>query len=139
MKLEQQVTSLETSQKLKKLWVKQDSLFYWAKEILGTKKPCSDPWCCVYHYPYILGDGFELTEELNSNDDMFRESFSAFTSSELWQILPVGWHIKKYADMYRISAGIIFPSDVTPFDFEDNNETEAKGKLLIYLLENKLM
>lgn len=64
MKLEQQVTSLEISKRLKELGVKQESYFIWVEE--GWR-----------HIPF-----------LSDRNHGYVGSCSAFTSSELGEMLP---------------------------------------------------
>lgn len=98
MKLEQQVTSLELSKRLKNLGVKQESLFYWREDyhteghrneegemiytgIFGNKYSCS------YHPKprYSTADLKWNQADLNRID---QTEFSAFTVAELGEMLP---------------------------------------------------
>jgi len=66
MKIEEQVTSLKLSKRLKALGVKQESIFYWRKTSLGD---------------------YEATDR--SNVYMPKDTFySAFTVAELGELLP---------------------------------------------------
>ena len=65
MNLESQVTSLELSKKLHELGVKQESLFYWYKD--------NNEWLLDYNERLLIE---------------FRENYSAFTASELLELLP---------------------------------------------------
>jgi len=71
MKLSNQVVSLELSKKLKKLGVKQDSLFVWRKHPL-MKDDAVGAWQIVF-----VADGFTHS---GKND------ISAFTFSELFEL-----------------------------------------------------
>ena len=68
MELEKQVCNLELAQKLKKLGVKQESLFYWRSNAIG--KPNGEP--------YYLAD----------NHVGFTHYMSAFTVGELLHLMP---------------------------------------------------
>ncbi len=100
--LEQQVTSLEISKKLKSLGVKQESLFYYTRRAFNA----------------ITGESrFELQmlfHNLSSIPDYY---ISAYTSAELGVLLPVN----------------------CDFGIREQNEAEARGKMLILLIENKLI
>jgi hypothetical protein len=134
MKLEQQVVSLELAKKLKKLGVEQISIFTWV-----LKKD-----------PEHMKD-FELIQYPVSK--LVREAYSAFTVAELGEMLPSD-----------IEAVVDFNGESTEYDsvgsayntrkiqdkwlcediFEEHTEeaeteADARAKILIYLLENKLI
>ena len=123
MKLEQQVTSLELSQKLEKLGVKQESLFYW------------------YINPWNEAVGLADKKEIKIRPEL-KEVFSAYTVAELgemlkegmlgsWKTYNKGWSCKyEYED-----------DDPEPIAEVGGGDTEAnaRAKMLIYLLENKLI
>lgn len=151
--LEQQVTSLELSKKLKELGVKQDSLFYWT--------PSN-----AYNKYYISDIGYRLTPIPSENE------YSAFTVAELGELLPaivysygnkdcpyylfemkgsVELHRYLEEEGYFIGYGDIWHDhdlwDVIAFrtheiaieSQQDKNQTNNRAKMLIYLIENKLM
>lgn len=112
MKLEQQVTSLELTKRLKELGVKQESAFYWHGGL---------------QYPYLV-------QRPNGSD-----TISAFTVAELGEMLPAlcktwqninGWSCEHWNDKGNCFDGKII-HEVT--------EADARAKMLIYLLENKLI
>lgn len=136
MKIENQVTSLEISRRLKDLGVKQDSLWFWC------------------HYE---DDGWELSspqyeKPYNLNGD---NNCSAFTVAELGEMLPdnieVGgsliwlFHRKDhlmneektpvYCTWYSTNKNI----NRTYGFGSGGNEADARAKMLIYLLENNLL
>lgn len=127
MTLEQQVTSLELSKKLRELGVKQESLYYIDNSGGIAHNPPPRPL----------------------------QAYSAFTVAELGEMLP--WKLTKGAWYYELE----FTKDGTqkPFrvyyhtpsgeddheyrlfpdeDCESETEADARAKMLIYLLENKL-
>ena len=128
MKLENQVCSLKLAQKLKKLGMKQKSLFYWIK-FLGNDE-------CVWYYSPAYLD--------HQND---KETISAFTVAELGEMLPVkaqdvyheilttkegseyGWTCA----IHNVVSGKYYKK------FVANTEADARAKMLIYLLENGLV
>lgn len=137
MKLEQQVVSLELAQKLKELGVKQESLFYW-----------------FHLYVTGCGEGDELNYGLPPEQKNITDVCSAFTVAELGDMLPKGvnsmkayanardgvvvadrtWWCWKYKD-YR--EGIEHVHD--KHEFYADTEADARAKMLVYLLENKLI
>lgn len=119
MKLEQQVTSLKISKRLKELGVKQDSLFWWSIKEDGISDICV------------------LIRENEKNDKYYDGYYSAFTSAELGEILSEykqgimpsfnsnfdhGWYYKGYG-----------------WTVHERTEADARGKMLIYLLEHNLI
>lgn len=130
MKLEQQVCSLELAKRLNKLGVEQESQFYWQRfNSMGKQK-----WA--------------VSNTTNSH------CVSAFTVAELGEMLPV------YED-YGSPVTSKLCSERDGFSFHcgylDNDhgagevrrtieffgkaatEADARAKMLIYLLENKLI
>lgn len=116
MKLEDQVCSLELAQKLRDLGVEQYGLW---------------TWCCI--------DGAWSVEWSQSNEPIKASNIAtAFTVAELGEMLPDKYAVprKGYepdADAYlwgiSLEAAII-----TAF-----TEADARAKMLIYLIENKLV
>ncbi len=109
MKLENQVVNLELSKKLKELDCPQDSLWYWTG----------------------VNVEWELRQGLGQ--------YSAFTVAELGEMLPRNYYsckLKKGWFMFKSSS---------KQDYEDmpelktDTEANARAKMLIYLLENKLI
>ena len=116
MTLEQQVTTLETSKTLEKLGVKQKSLYYWIEP--KTIKS------------YI---GSDEQRKLTINGD----TCSAFTVAELGELLP------EHTQSYKIGAGGFAcqyrPAYKKRIHETADTEAEVRGRMLIYLLENKLI
>lgn len=128
MTLEQQVTSLELSKRLKELGVKQESLFYWEKR-------------------YSIDWAVTTTEDLSARKyDKYYKYISAFTASELGEMLPEDifgkGHIycSKRHDTGEGSWEILYRdnSGISLLEIGDT-EANARAKCLIYLLENKLI
>ena len=129
MQLEKQVCSLELAKKLKELGVKQESLFYW------------------YYVKNLKSwEIFSIHEDvLRDKDDV-----SAFTVAELGEMLPKELKI-------NISIAIMTSHNntkkwcvyyYTPTSPEgskyhygqlEDTEADARAKMLIYLIENKLI
>ena len=121
MKLKDQVCSLKLAKKLKKLGVKQESLFYYQgllKEIKAEKG-------FIINFMKVLG-----AKEI--------ENVSAFTVAELGEWFRDNYPI--YIDQETVTVGGFWR-----IDFGDQQmvtaktEANARAKMLIYLLENKLL
>lgn len=143
MKLEQQVVSLELAQKLKELGVRQESLWNWL----------------------IASDGARLLKNPVLDTYRYFEQRAAFTVAELGEMLPeavismqplqknewdyVGegrWEcFLPYTRMGRMESGGYLCMSDTFMDFEithvesADTEADARAKMLIYLIENKLL
>lgn len=133
MKLEHQVTSLEISKRLKELGVKQESLFFYAKS----------PDNKFRLYPLFFSPELSATVKLNSKE----KDYSAFTVAELGEMLPAKIYSDGFLEIYKTGKKwkvmyVYQPINVTCFmgeNFISNTEADARGKCLIYLLENKLI
>jgi len=113
LELKKQVTSLEPSKELKKLGVRQDSLWYWTwAEWNGETEWVLIPW--------------DRAIKLN------KETYSAFTVAELGVMLPM-WITSE-----KTNEGKFFVRSEEYITLE-NTEADARAKMLIYLIENKLM
>lgn len=125
MQLENQVCSLELAKELKKLGVKQESQFYWNR-----------------------GQSYLICE-----DSRLRvpEDVSAFTVAELGEVLPEVTAIQN-GELGRLEITYRTYSEdgnrewdvcyMANNDFRSefaNTEADARAKMLIYLLENKLI
>lgn len=122
MKLEDQVVSLELAKKLKELGVKQESLFEWSTTQNGQNISLHETL---------------LPSHRNFNSPYYK-SYSAFTASELWELLPKTSHDK---NSHILSAFKMINQRVGYGPLYSSGETlvEAMAKLLIKLLENKLI
>lgn len=128
MKLEQQVTSLELSKKLKELGVKQDSLFYWWLD------------------PTVEGDIPEIVDHKPIKDIeggmlSLYDVYSAFTVAELGEMLPVRigenthlecWFTALDEGMKYYHVGYRNNNDATQ---NEKTEADARAKMLIWLIE----
>ena len=126
MKLEQQVCSLDLARRLKEMGVKQKSLFYWRLELPAAV----EVW----------------TVELGNEELGFHNIYSAFTVAELGEMLPKGtesWqHLcdKDCDPRYRGEniGWYCELADKSHCELE-NTEGDARAKMLVWLLENKLL
>lgn len=135
MKLEQQVTSLELSKKLKELGVKQESYFFHAL----TKKG------------YTLR-GRYTRRQRDQMDMVGVDMWSAFTVAELGEMLQKRLEIKTPTEKHEVHRLICEGQDTRWMityvcadchgklckEYADT-EADARAKMLIYLLENKLI
>lgn len=145
MKLSDQVVSLEIAKKLKSLGVKQKSFFYWKK--IGDEFALSNVGSNILLKPDdIFGESLQYESGV--------ESFSAFTVAELGELLPAYTNINGDQCKLDLYKYIILAGDVKysaeywvlhdhhyrlGAGFYEMNESEARGKMLIYLIENKII
>lgn len=119
MKIENQVTSLELSKKLKELGVKQESAFYWYFSIDDNK--------------------WKITDNELLKDERWEWCF-AFTVAELGEMLPK--HCKSF-QAYNTKKNNKWWCEYSQYGVIDTKyaetEANARAKMLIYLLENNLI
>lgn len=136
MKLEDQVTSLELSKKLKELGVKQESLFWWTRTFTrksGEYKEDSE-WYLQFKKNGIGGH------------------YSAFTVAELGELLPKSvnyenndlvvlsrksWSIKNNNSIWF--CGLYIVNGDRRIGFYADTEANARAKCLQYLLEENII
>lgn len=112
MKLEQQVVSLELAKQLKELGVKQDSLFYWSKQVDQIH------WG-LEHAKYFAVDK--------------RQDVSAFTVSELGEMFDDGdLFVKAYGEVFNF-RGTARIGELGLINLMKNPDMSAK--MLIWLIE----
>lgn len=131
MPLEQQVCSLELSKELKELGYPQESLFWYSPyvEIGGSGRPS-------FKLEYRTG--------VKSNREI---SISAPTVAELGIVLPNGYYSyrREYNDWWCIAVeedgceSCIRSYETFFDDTISDTEADARAKMLIYLLKNKLI
>jgi len=139
MKIENQVSNLELSRKLKELGVKQESLWYW--------------------YSYNLETDWYITKEIDDKDKEYL--ISAFTVAELGEMLPKHIHNPKKDTPGTIDGqgdltirwvveGCLVGYDCLSERLKkleerlvptmmSRTEVNARTKMLVYLLEKKLL
>lgn len=138
MKLESQVCSLELAKQLKKLGVKQESLFYW-EQMTQSYRGNGGKWSLNY-----------VCEECYTPNPT---SISAFTVAELGELLPNGYrsgvnHRNEFKSgrykcynatsslRKKVSEQNIYNLTV---QFCDDNEANARARMIIWLIENKYL
>jgi hypothetical protein len=135
MKLESQVVSLDLAKRLKELGVKQESYFRWVSE--------NTVWC--------------FAEGEQNDPPKYRNGISAFTVAELGEMLPHQIirdgdpcefiQVKSPSGQYGIKLQQYVPQFGSMFYkqpkeyafFLKDTEADARAKMLIYLVENKLI
>ncbi len=136
MELQKQVCSLESAKRLKELGVNQESLYEWVEHSPAWNK--HNPIWSVFHV---------------DADDKVNPRCAAFTVAELGEMLPKQHQIYSYPtcvngkeiwDCTSVDQRIHQTEgweqgySGTPPMFSDT-EADARAKMLIYLLENKLI
>lgn len=120
MKLKNQVTNKELSEKFRKLGVKQDSVWYWVRYIHFSTNGTDPEWQVVNCD--IVSNYFDL------------EHFSAFTVAELLERINNKGDILTYAFTFCKDEN----GDIDLFDFIDLlKNTNLIAKMFIWLIENK--
>lgn len=123
--MEKYVTSLELSKRLKELGVKQESKFYWCHN--ADYPNDNEEWLL-----YSVDDWNGTIKGLG-----FKETYSAYLTDELAEMLPVNFMINKMFDYY-ITAGVGLDS-VGYIDEKSKSLPEALGLMLEYLKVNNLI
>lgn len=126
MKLEDQVANLELSMKLKKLGVPQKSIFYYMNHATNPS------WKNCVRYP----DGSDPRYW------DFENKLSAFTVAELGEMLPNPLELGDYKHFFisqKVGAYWEVGSEKLNFSFEDKKEANARAKMLIHLIEQKVI
>lgn len=138
MKLQDQVTNLKLSKKLKDWGVKQESLFYWIIPTDSNYQPNpKNKRVLVY------------TDQVCHDENCKHDQISAFTASELEQMLPTAIYVKKrthqweyWLNIERLSHGWFMfyrHGKYVIAGATEAKETDCRAKLLIDLIENKLI
>ena len=133
--MKKHVTSLELSKKLKELGVKQESEFYWVKNIQGITElyfngnPTSAPIYVIYPDAISAFLSSELGEMLpylveGKDKNFFYETGKCEKNNRYCREHEVGYSREGYDVLYSIT---------------DNTEANARAKMLIYLIENNLI
>lgn len=134
MKLEQQVSSLELSKRLKELGVKQESYFSFVQ------------WKDITQKIEIMDS--DMIEIDRRDRPQWNILCSAFTVAELGEMLPRSymsmkpdWLTTRKGEKYGCCDVVRYIKDGCGFDngFLADTEADARAKMLVYLLENKLI
>ena len=141
MELEKQVGSLDSAKRLKELGVKQDSLFYYYPK----------PKVVENSGGKVIRDGYKILYGDSARVYGVDAKYSAFTVAELGEMLPVSvtikdkWH--KLISTHQDSSvknywygGYGNDKDLELCYFYGIlTEADCRAKMLIYLLENKII
>ena len=135
MKLENQVTSLELSKKLKELGVKQESLYVWGSNIDGARiSPKQKDYLLI---------GIDRKGEY---PNIFQHTYFAFTVAELGEMLPDYITDEKLGILqlriFKLQEDWIVEyinRDAEKRQMFGNTEANARAKCLIYLIENGII
>lgn len=121
MTLEQQVCSLDLAKRLKELGVKQESYFWWVDPSDGTRE--------------------EAIWFIRDNHVGYKEHVSAFTVAELGEMLPkIENLVSQFFDNGHCQIALMSEGyQAASIGIEADTEADARAKMLIYLLENKLI
>lgn len=125
MRLEDQVCSLELAKCLKELGVKQESAFYWKQFEIGGE------------FDWTLTD----KNSLNAWNNQYG-TISAFTVAELGEMLPEGFRSGKLSGKFLCMVSNdkgYLESTVRLKEFDIKTEADARAKMLIHLLETKVI
>lgn len=121
--IEEQVTNLELSKKLKELGVPQESLYIWF--FGGIKRKAR-----------------VVLDKMITNSDFNNWKCSAFTVAELGEMLP-----EDYCSVKQIDKGDFYwmcdkyenINKTVEWRAEADTEADTRAKMLIHLLENNLL
>ena len=132
MNLESQVCSHELSKRLRELGVKQESVFYWEER--DWKVEVNEDG-----YEKVLETKIELCMPPIFDLARSNDFWSAFTVAELGEMLPtLWWDSGKRGEGDYICR--VFKENVTKIiNSFGQTEVEARAKMLINLIENKLL
>lgn len=124
MKLEQQVTSLELSKRLKELNVRQESHFWWIKGYSDDE--------------FVIANPINKLVSQADADMMKREFeyYSAFTVAELGELLEKA----SYSNLCDAYKYLHQRNDIDKFDLLEHMKKPNFGAvMLVYLLENDIL
>jgi len=132
------VTSLELSRKLEKLGVKQESEFYWLSLQSGAIVELVSKFVKNQYKQGKFREGnirYVSKKDMEKGRRYYENDYSAFLSGELGEMLPEYTKIQRRLDKW-----------VVVYDSKTGIEVrrvkilaEAMGKMLAYLIENKLI
>lgn len=134
MTIENHVVSLDLAKRLKELGVLQNSFFFW------TNHDCQNESKNINEFYLQNKDGedhhyYEFCCSANSNDD---EKYSTYLATELGEWLPEWFDSGKISDGDFVCRFMEKHIDKNHHSFAEN-ETDARAKMLIYIIENKII
>lgn len=126
LEVEKQVCSLPLAIKLKNLGVNQETIFYY--EASKDKRQDDEGKWRPTHYDITARNKHDITAF--AAEWGYKRFISAYTVAELGEL------IKGFSPSYCSSTWSVWLGDC---HIEDDNEANARAKVLIYLLENNLI
>jgi len=139
MELQQQVTNLELSKRMKELGFKQESLFYWIKTYDRFEKPILN---------HNLMRDMSIRGDLILNETPQTDhTYPAYTVAELGEMLPSKVHDQYHEIEHKFECGcwktaianVVTGKWNLSETFIGETEADARAKMLIYLKENNLI
>ena len=156
--MEKYVCNLGLAQRLKELGCKQESEFYWVNGRVGYGYEGEteidifdkDEWDLLDHIPHYMdfrvGWNNEESDDKNlkriekKQKELLKKTCSAFTVGELGEMLGALFMEDKIAELgYQIKHPKVKDCRDNYIPICDIVEANARAKMLIYLLENKLI
>ncbi len=143
MELKEQVVNFELSKKLYELGVKEPSIFFWA----SVRHTVNGASVSMENAKYTInwGGGVNIGYRMHGRgvwSDSIPE-YSAFTVAELGEMLPDGTASFQYRDDEEDSWTCVKYVEHEHSKYEKiviaKTEADARAKMLIYLIENKLL
>ena len=133
MKLENQVVSLELAKRLKEMGVKQESIFGWVEILEKGSTP----------NPHVFYRDLEKASDYDMvSGDVIAGEYAAFTTSELGEMFDGYCFTRRAYSSAKDENWLCRWQDVHGINekkFYGKTEADARAKMLIYLLENKLI
>lgn len=132
MNLDQQVCSIELAKRLNELGVNKGSIFFWIRGKLGK-------FAGERQFGIVYIDWFAELDDTDSKDNY--EYYSAYSVAELGDIFTANIISgKDFSGSYFCRAwGDKSSKDSDWIFLESDNEANARAKMLIHLIENKLI
>lgn len=125
MKIEDQVCSLEYAKRLKELGVKQESIFYLnSNEEIGF---CYDFIKLRYYSSFTVSELGEMLPSFFKHEKIMNIIYVVKFSKSL----KTNGYVVQYKPSRKVKAGLLHSYDV--------KEADARAKMLIHLIENKLI
>ena len=133
MEVEKQVSNKELSKQLKELGVKQESMFYWND--INDNKIFKNKWKNI---PFISNGKNSITSSNKQDQEYIDKNYkySAFTVAELGVLLPPFYKSHRFFDLWYCEYTDQYNHVERCID---DTEADSRAKMLIYLIENKLI
>lgn len=150
LELNKQVVSLESAKRLKELGCVQESLFYWVAQVDYIQGWAREGDCRELEpVGYVIRNNYYITEQKLAKPEL---KCSAYTVAELGEMLPYGFCSGKNLDLEGVNYECRYHPHSMNGEMQKSHsvwasgycgelsmEAECRAKMLIHLLENKLM